>query len=282
MYSMESSEVELFGRKTFFIAPDTSLIPKSYLEEFMLRGYQAYIINDDYVCPMQTKVREIIRLYPQSILYFNIDSSIDGIDWKSYIRELREFVGNDALIGIFYLVRQNPQEEAEIKHLYLDDIHVGAGCFALSARDHNNFDSILSVLEQTGAKGRRNLVRASCDSSSTVSFEHKGIRCTANLLDVNVSYFRCDLRADTEKLEIFEKLRDVSLSVNGSAFKSDAVLIMKRTMHDKTLCIFMFIKRDDSPDLDTETEKFLNQKIYQIVLNENSEKLQVAFRAAEK
>ena len=282
MSTMASSEVELYGRKTFFIAPDTSLIPKAYLEEFMLLGYQAYVINDDYVCSMQTKVREITRLYPDSILYFNIDASIDGIDWKSYISELQEYLGHEILIGIFYLSRQNPQDEEKIKKLYVDDIRVKAGCFALSAHNHNNFDSILKVLENAGARGRRNHVRAFCDSSSCVKFERKGQSCTANLLDINISYFRCDLQKNTSTIDIFEKIRDVSLTVNGISFVSDAVLIMKRTMNDRDLCIFMFIKRDDTPDLDKDTEKILNQKIYQIVLNENTEKLQSAFRAAEK
>ena len=135
-------------------------------------------------------------------------------------------------------------------------------------------------MEKSGAKGRRSLVRAFCDSSSTVKIEHKGKKCLANLLDINLSYFRCDLQTNTENFEIFEKIRDVAVSANGMSFISDAVLIMKRTLNDKTLCIFMFIKRDDSPDLDLETEKKLNQKIYQIVLNENSEKLQTAFKAA--
>ena len=279
---MASSELDLFGRKTFFIAPDTSLIPKAYLEEFMLRGYQTYVINDDYVCPMQTKVREIIKLFPKAILYFNIDSSIEGIEWKSYIRELHEFVGDEILIGIFYLSRKNPQDEEAIKNYYINELHVGAGCFALSAHDHNNFDSILSIMEKSGAKGRRSLVRANCDPSSSVKFEYKGKNCQANLLDINVSYFRCDLQSNTEKIAIFEKIRDVSISANGANFVSDAVLIMKRIQNDRTLCIFMFIKRDDTPDLDAATEKMLNQKIYQIVLNENTEKLQTAFRAADK
>lgn len=280
MSIMALSEVELYGRKTFFIAPDTSLIPKYYLEEFMLRGYQAYVINDDYVCPLQTKIREIIRLFPDSILYFNVDSSIDGIEWKSYIAELQEFVGKNIFIGIFYLSRQNQQDEERIKDYYINNLHVRAGCFALSAGNHNNFDSILSVLETTGAKGRRSLVRANCDSSSTVRIEHKGKTCTANLLDINLSYFRCDLQANTSDFEIFEKVRDVNVSVNGTAFLSDVVLIMKRTLNDKTLCIFMFIKRDDTPDLEEEIEKKLNQKIYQMVLTENTEKLQTAFKAA--
>ncbi|MBR1721596.1 MAG: hypothetical protein IJ727_03795, partial [Treponema sp.] len=267
---MVSSDVELFGRKTFFIAPDTSLVPKSYLEEFMLCGFQSYIINDDYMCPMQIKIREIIRLFPNSILYFNVDSSIDGIDWKSYIRELQGLVGDKILIGIFYISRQNPADEESIKNYYIRDLKVSAGCFALAPRNQENFNSILHVLEQTGAKGRRSLVRAKCSESSSVSFKREGVNFSGRLLDVNLTHFRCDLDSKTDAFQIFDKIRDVSLTVDGTPFLSDAVLIMKRTSGDKTLCVFMFIKNDDTPDLEKDAERLLNQKIYQITLSENS------------
>ena len=275
---MTSTDIELFGRKTFFIAPDTSLIPKAYLEEFLTLGYQTFIINDDYSCSLQAKVKEIIRLFPESILYFNIDASVDGIEWRSYIRSLQESIGSETLIGVFYLSRQSPADEEAIKSYYLRDLNVRAGCFALSAHNHSDFDSIHKVLEQSGARGRRSLVRAKCDPSSSVKFEYRGSSFTGTILDVNLSHFRCDLSGGAERFQIFEKIRDASLSINGSSFTSDAVLIMKREGENSSLCIFMFIKRDDSPDLDKDTEKVLNQKIYQIILQEITEKLQSAFR----
>ena len=279
---MATTDVEIYGRKTFFIAPDTSLIPKSYLEEFMERGYETYIINDDYACSIQTKVREIVKLFPESILYFNIDATIEGIEWKSYIRELHEYLGDNILIGIFYSSKRTPEEEERIKTYYVRDVQIRAGCFSLSARDHNNFDSILGALAHAGAKGRRNFVRAVCSSESTAKFEHNGTGYTANLLDVNITHFRCDLDSVTDDFKIFDKIHDVAVYVNGSSFLSDAVLIMQRNSNGKKLCIFMFIKKDGTPDLDKETQKKLNQKIYQIVLNENMGRLQKAFQSAEK
>ena len=121
---MAPTDIELFGRKTFFIAPDTSLIPKAYLEEFLTLGFQTFIINDDYSCPLQSKVKEIIRLFPESILYFNIDASVDGIEWRSYIRSLQESIGSETLIGVFYLSRQSPADEEAIKSYYLRDLNV--------------------------------------------------------------------------------------------------------------------------------------------------------------
>ena len=35
------------GRKTFFITPDTSLMPELYLEDFFVLGYECYFIEND-------------------------------------------------------------------------------------------------------------------------------------------------------------------------------------------------------------------------------------------
>lgn len=279
---MKKEDVELFGRKTFFIAPDTSLIPKAYLEEFLQHGYETYIINDDYTCSIQKKVEIINRLYPEAIFYFNIDSTIDGIEWKSYVKKLHDDFGDEGLIGIFYSSRENAADEERIKDYYIRELQIGAGCFALSAHNHNNFDSILSTLAACGARGRRNLVRANCDENSIVSFEHNGTKYNARILDVNISHFRCALSTSTNDLSIFMKIPDASLSVNGEPFVSDVTLIMKRDEHSKNLCVFMFIKKNGSPDLDEETQKRINKKIYRIVLDDVMGKLQQSFRTADK
>ena len=58
------------GRKTFFIVPDVSLLPETYLEDYMARGYETYIIGDDRYCPLDVKVDIIIQTFTDSILFF--------------------------------------------------------------------------------------------------------------------------------------------------------------------------------------------------------------------
>ena len=43
------------GRKTFFITPDTSLIPEDYLEEYFSLGYECYFINNDKILSLDKK-----------------------------------------------------------------------------------------------------------------------------------------------------------------------------------------------------------------------------------
>ena len=95
------------GRKTFFIVPDASLLPETYLEDYMARGYETYIIGDDRYCPLETKIDVIIQTFTDSIIFFYIDTLVDGIDWHIYIRELQRRYGEKILIGVLNVLPQN-------------------------------------------------------------------------------------------------------------------------------------------------------------------------------
>ena len=69
----------LEGRKTFFIATEQSLLPESYLEDYLTRGYETYIISDDRNCPLVKKVESIISIFEDSILFFYIDAEIERL-----------------------------------------------------------------------------------------------------------------------------------------------------------------------------------------------------------
>ena len=98
----ETTLTVLEGRKTFFIVPDTSLLPESYLEDYMARGYETYIIEDDRSCPLDKKIESIITVFSDSILFFYIDSEVPGIVWADYIKDLQKRHGDKVLIGVLY------------------------------------------------------------------------------------------------------------------------------------------------------------------------------------
>ena len=88
------------GRKTFFVVPDATLLPETFLEDFMARGYETYIIGDDRYCPLKAKVEVIIETFTDSILFFYIDMQIKGVKWEKYIKELQEKYMGRILIGV--------------------------------------------------------------------------------------------------------------------------------------------------------------------------------------
>ena len=67
------------GRKTFFILPDTSLMPESYLEDYFAIGYECYYVPFDKRVNIQKKVKDFCEKY-------NINLS------KNQVEELAEDV----------------------------------------------------------------------------------------------------------------------------------------------------------------------------------------------
>lgn len=276
------SNVDIFGRRTFFIAPDASLIPESYVEEFLSRGYETYIIDDDYVCLLTKKIETIISLYPDAILFFNIDAIVDDIpDWKAYIADLKEKHSNDALIGVLH-AKGSPKADALLKAYYEETVGVRCGFITLQSHHHENFDVMIGELEKNGARGRRQLVRAAMDSASHFSFEFNRKKFKSKVLDVNISHFACVFPEELNDMKIYDKVRAASFRLNGLKFNSDAVLLMKRTKNNVHLCVFMFISQpDDKPELPPDLRKSLTRKIYQVVADDTLSTLRKAFKKAD-
>src|SRR5574344_864116 len=134
------------GRKTFFIVPDVSLLPESYLEDYLSQGYETYIIGDDRYCPLQKKIEIIISTFTDSILFFYIDSVIAGLDWNVYIKKLQVKYGDEILIGVLYAKRQRESDKQNLEKYYLYDIGIKCGCIALEYQKAKNFELISRVM----------------------------------------------------------------------------------------------------------------------------------------
>lgn len=264
---MAFSSAEIFGRKIFFMATDSSLIPESFVEDFCARGYETRVVNDTRDGRMRDKVRAIAECFPDSMILFNVDSQVSGIDWRALMVEARGGFASEAVLGALYLDRENDAKNREIESHFKGAVDGRAGCLRLSKDRERNFSVLMELFDGIHAKGRRNHIRANCDKDSMVTFELDGQSHRAKIEDVNISHFRCALQTDMRSAKIYTKIRDAKICVNGLRFTSDCVLIMKREREGVFTAIFMFIhdRNEDLPDLDESLAPALNKKICQIV-----------------
>lgn len=257
------NNTDIFGRKVFFIATNDTLVPPSYMEDFCMLGYDSHIVSGG--SHMRSDVAAIVQQFPDSILLFNADADNGGAGWTPLIRELRQDHAN-LIVGVMFKA-----DGSQGGSRYGSEISSQAGCIALSSGDKDgNFKALKDALDRCGAKGRRNNIRALCDSSSRISFSLDGREKSEKIEDVNISHFRCTSATDDFRgMRIYDKIRGAHLNINGLEFKSDIVLIMKRTKDEISTAIFMFIRKpDDEPGLEPELEPQLNKKIYQITSQE--------------
>ena len=261
-----TTDLELFGRKTFFIAPTEDLIPESYLFEFIEQGFETYIISADDENALKSKVSIILNQFPHSILFFNIDKDI--VDWKLFLSTLKAEQKNNFLLGILFN-RTNDEKGERVRSEYSKITNIDAGFLALQSDNADNFLAIQTVLSANKARGRRNSVRAECDEKSRVEFDHNGFSYKARLLDVNETNFSCNIEDIIPDFPMFEQIHNVTLFMDGLTLKVSAALIMKRLSKKEKKCIFMFIKEDGTPDLEEDTAKKLSKKICEIILHKN-------------
>lgn len=269
------------GRKTFFIVPDATLLPETYLEDFMARGYETYIIGDDRYCPLKAKVEVIIETFTDSILFFYIDMPIKGIKWEKYIKELQEKYMGRILIGVLYAKRQSDEEKARLEKYYLFDVGIQCGCISLEYQKTKNFALIDKVMYANQACGRRKNIRAICDTRSKVSFVTKHGQVKGNILDVSMSHFSCVFERTLE-IQMYEKVPKMLININGLHFVSDAILVMQRQKNGVMLNVFVFSNSMGQQGVESDLQPRLLERIYQMTSDKAKSLMRFKFEEARK
>lgn len=262
------------GLKTFFVVPDHSLFPEEFLRSFYLRGYETYFLEDDPYCHLETKIARLFTLFPQLILFFNIDRPIQGIDWPVFIGALQREYGDRAMIGVIFHKRTNPEETRKLERLYLYTIGIICGCISLEYQKAKNLYLFLNVLAANQANGQRKYLRAMCDETYKATITFEGHTHRVALRDLSVSHFSCVFTGGIPEIPLHEKLREIQMSLHGAILRVDGVLCLKRMLDDSVIHVFVFRTRDDRDGLDPEHLVRVNE----IITNEFTSKMQTLLR----
>lgn len=269
----ERTEIE--GRKTFFIAPDTSFLPESYLEDFLSRGYEAYIIKDFRFYPIYEQVKIIVETCPDSILFFFIDSDV-GVDWGKFIKYIQEEFKEKALLGVLYAKGRSPEQKSMLEKYYLFDLGLQCGCIELEYNKEKNFAIIDKVMYANQACGRRKNVRAICDSAASANFIYQGAVVKGRVSDISVSHFSFipDPNYTFPDIPLYTKIDEITLSFKGMRFKVPANLVIQREISEgKILQVYLMLKSNGQPGLDEDIAEKVRERIYVMVTDKVKEVL---------
>ena len=271
------------GRKTFFITHYISLIPESFLEDYFVQGFECYFVTNDKRIPLETKLDIIISLFPDVILFFNIDYESDDMNWPRLIKRLVTKYNNKAQIGVMYLKRQSKEFRAQLEHLYLYDIGLNCGCIQLEYQKKRNYEIISTILEANQAQGRRVNIRAICSSACTFSFEYKGQNFSGALQDISLSHFSILLPIDALDITISKKIDDIHINLKGVLYRTNAILMAQREMKGQMLYVFALITSDGNKGIEPRMKDTMVDTIYKL-MDSNCHKLlnEVFDRTREK
>lgn len=253
------------GRKTFFITPDTSLIPETYLEDYFALGYECYFVEYDKRVKLEKKLEILISLFHDVIFFFNIDYNIQDMDWSEFIYNITQRYSNNASVGVLYTKRQSKDEKSRLERKYLYEMGLNCGCIQLEYQKKQNFEIIEKILFANQAQGRRKNIRALCTSSCTFSCTYNGNAVNGTLQDISLSHFSFVFPKDKLPVQLYEKIIDLHFNIRGFIFRSDAVLIMERPSSDDILYVFAFVSSTGANGLDTRIKQLLIPNVYKLM-----------------
>jgi len=251
------------GVKTFFIVPDVSVFPENHLKSFFMKGYETYFLESEPEKDLEQQIHGLFSLFPEVILFFNIDNVIPGIDWPILIDELQMQYAERAMLGVFYRKRDDPEETKALERLYLFDIGIICGCIPVENQKAKNLFLLLNVLTANQANGQRKFIRATCDDSCTMTLSFGGIPFSAAVRDISVNCFSCVFDENLLDIPLPTKCPEIVLHLKGFVCKIDGVVALKRVVGDAMVYVVIFRNSEDQDGLPTDSLVQINNYIYQ-------------------
>jgi len=258
----ESRKEAVEGIKTFFVTPDLATMPEDFLPSFFLKGFEAYYLLDDPYLDIPSKIEVLFALFPELILFFNIERNVSGIDWPLYIAALKKRHGDRAMIGVLHSSRKDERETKVLEMTYLYQIGIFCGCIPMGTRRSQNLTLLTGVLAANQANGRRKYLRAICPSSCSVNLERNGKRYSGAVKDVSINHFSCVFHLTDPEIHIYEGCSTIQLNLAGVICSVDAVVCKKRIVEGSLLYVFIFRNARERAGLSPETIPKINGFIH--------------------
>jgi len=180
-----NTDVSIFGRKIFFVAPPVNVHP--YVTGKLRENeYEVYTIKE------YKAAKGVLRNNPESIVFLNIDdASLSSKGWFNFIKSFQD----DEVLKTCKLGVISNRSRAKDKEKFLVENNLSAGYITASVGNTELMNSIKEMLDLNGAKGKRQYVRANTgnDPSAQVVCEKDGQMLTMQLLDISSVGFACKL-----------------------------------------------------------------------------------------
>ncbi|MFW5695582.1 MAG: PilZ domain-containing protein [Alkalispirochaeta sp.] len=221
------------GRRVLFVNPP-SVVQEQMIHFLVTAQYEAAIVKD------HRKINAVLRAFPDSVVYFNIDSHLPPAALEQIVRAVingKEQHG--AEVGILSY-NANPEMA---KH-YLMDLGATCGYVILELGFQKSARIVMKALEAVEARGDRRFVRVRVPKGKGTLHATAGSgTVTGEVLDISEAGMACLLKTDFGPGTI---LPDIQLRLWGSIVSVGGTIRGTRSSPEGTVSVVMFDKIDDS------------------------------------
>jgi len=246
--SDENTQVDLVGRKIFFLYP-TASIQNQVITELAQQEYEAYVAKD------HARLARALKKYPDSVVFVNIDEGMSEQEWERWIGGIHTSLP-DVKIGVFA-----SNAEDELREKYIKKLNVSCGFMSLKLDMSKTAVQILEVLKAMNVKGRRKYLRASTEreSTATLNMPSNGNFVNGKIRDISVVGISCSFEKEID-LKKNSLYKDIQLKLSSMLLKVEAVAFGSREDAGEKIFVLLFTQRID-PDIRVKIRKYVQMNL---------------------
>lgn len=185
------------GRRVLFVDPP-SVIQEHMIHFLVTAQYEAGVVRD------HRAVHAVLRKYPNSIVYFNLDTRMPPGALEQIIRAV--IAGSShhgADVGIL-----SYNENKELARHYLMDVGVTLGYITLGLGFEKSARIIIKALEASEARGDRRYVRVKAPTNKALlNLKSDSGTVNGRILDISEAGMACTLSAEYSKGTYLENIQ---------------------------------------------------------------------------
>ena len=253
MAEQNESELDIFGRKIFFLNPAYP-VKKEIMSRLQAQEYEVYTIES------YREAKPLLRKNPNSLLFVNIDAQLTHAAWFNYIRT---YDRDDILATIKICVISERIKASDVA-IFNKFVNMVSDVIEFNEGIEGVAKQIQKILDETNAKGKRQYVRANLthDKDASLFWNHGSTMHQLKLLDLSSvgMAVKCPSVLENQIIAKNFLLQDVTMRLGPKQMVVEAVIYGIKSTPEGTLWILLLLP-STPPSIREEIRTYVSKTI---------------------
>lgn len=253
MAEQNKSELDIFGRKIFFLNPAYP-VKKEIMSRLQAQEYEVYTIES------YREAKPLLRKNPNSLLFVNIDAQLTHAAWFNYIRT---YDRDDILATIKICVISERIKASDVA-IFNKFVNMVSDVIEFNEGIEGVAKQIQKILDETNAKGKRQYVRANLthDKDASLFWNHGSKMHQLKLLDLSSvgMAVKCPSVLENQIIAKNFLLQDVTMRLGPKQMVVEAVIYGIKSTPEGTLWILLLLP-STPPSIKEEIRTYVSKTI---------------------
>ncbi|MDR2185215.1 MAG: PilZ domain-containing protein [Treponema sp.] len=244
------NQSDILGKKIFFLYPSTA-IQNEIVFELIQQEFEAYVVRD------QNALVPLLKRYPDSLVFIDIDEALPEPDWEKWIRDV---MADPALADIKVGIVSAREDEALMRK-YIASVKVQGGYTVIKSDINKAIRQLLEILHVFDAKGRRRFLRATSENETltTINIPYNNAYVNGVIKDISSTGLSCTFTEDPN-LEKNSLCQDIQIKLQSTLLKLEGIVFGSRMDGLSKIYVVVFTQRID-PSVRVKIRKYIQGNI---------------------